>query len=247
MAGIADILRRLAAPVADDVARAAAEFGDDAVRSIMKTTPAMRKRLAALAERQMGVAAKRSKNYAEDLDFSDSRGLEESGRGLNSLFKDLVGDSGRLFGADPFVVGTSSRIHGMVPLKDYSDVRNKIADIAIRSKRNADVPVDVEKAISYLDLEKKIAARNADRFVNSDMSKAFDVASNNYNDAVMSVATKGRLPGRVTEAKSRTEDLNKILSNFSEDVLYDTGPGNIEPAVNQARLAALLRMIGDAQ
>jgi hypothetical protein len=221
-------------PYAEDVARAASEFGDDAVRSILKATPAMRKRLASLADRQMGVAAKQSKNYASKS--SESSVLENVGSSLRDLFDDF--DGAPNLGTRGDVVFDSVWMKEQVPYQDYRDWKQTLGEIAFRAKQDAAKPIDAAEALSSLE-------QQARRWPAGTVTG--DIAQKSYNDAVLGLATRGELPNRLVEARNRGDALSRIFSNTQEDDIYANGPGNIVPAINQARLSALLRMIGDAQ
>jgi hypothetical protein len=245
-------------PYADDVARAAAEFGDDAVRSILKATPAMRKRLASLADRQLGVAGKRAgatrlpKSYKRPVNdvannvSSFILSQEPNMIGNNKLARGVHEVRGAILGV-PVTRGTPEEIR-----KGLQAVARRAESAATRSPKTVD-ELNALSQLEYIKEEKlkQVSLRKQmedllgrDPAASSTaVQDAADVATKNYNDAVLGLATAGRLPNRFTEEASRVLDIGKAVSNARLGPDVDS----LGPALGQARLAALLRMIGDAQ
>lgn len=253
---IADKALRAIAEYGDDVVRAASEFGDDAVESILRLSPDMRSRLAAVAERQRGVATKQASKYGKNKSTRDiTQAVADK---VSSLFAN-VDQTGNV-GATPNVIQVAQRTGSA--LGDTRETRERLAELATRlSFKNTTRRPDELEVLSQLEGTKKSAAElladiredvaGLDEnlpYVVGRINPAKDFAeeaARNYEDAVIGI-TRGRLPNRFTEINSRLNDLAPVLTNNIQRI-GTLGPEDLVPAINQLRLQALLRMIGDAQ
>ena len=257
--GTGDILRGLVDSVADDVARAASEFGDDAVRSIMKLNPEMRKRLAALAERQMGVAVKQSPKYAANKSTADT--TRKVSKSISDLFSN-VQQTGNV-GALPREIANARKLGELAGLSDTAGARETLANMVLQgSHRKPFEPISELDVMSNLEATKKgsleLLSGIQEDVVGLDQTSPYvlgrlgpakdfvDEASKNYSDAVLGVI-QGKIPNRFTEANSRLNSLANVFSSNDVRKIGVLGPSDVVPALNQLRLQALLRMIGDAQ
>ena len=248
---------RAIASYGDDAVRAASEFGDDAVRSVVGIAPDMRKRLAALAERQLGVAGERAGSTRVPRSYK--KPIDEV---ANNVREFILGTDGR-FAGDTRVGNLLTDIKltagALMPDRvEPRELRRALETIGRRAETVAALPqrvVDETQAVSQLErikneavnqirLREKLAEKLGDTGPVSYLAReAADAATKDYNDAVMGIATAGRLPSRFTEEGARVADIGKAVSRAR------IGPdmAAISPAIGQARLAALLRMIGEAQ
>jgi hypothetical protein len=217
-------------PYAEDVARAASEFGDDAVRSIMKATPAMRKRLAALAEKRIVSSVenmgKKVSNVAKRTQAPDEQNVRDAMQESN--FKSLVNEFKRRVPArgmdHPDIQdllttrGTRDWEIDKLLNSDYSDPARTIADVAVRNKPAYDQAI--------LDI-----VNNAD-------GAAYDALSTAPRTAQQTI--QGLLD-RVANAREMAMPESAAIPN------YLFGTMNLPATISQSNLSALLRMIGDAQ
>jgi hypothetical protein len=233
--GLGEILGRLAAPVADDVARAAAEFGDDAVRSIMKTTPAMRKRLAALAEKRLS-----SDSVISDI---GGRNIQKDATAIERyLTKHMTPDSvknRKFITTDPETDVFGDALTTLDGWKKGS--ANGLWDIP--STVLQDLPKKIGEEATAL--SRLGAARN--NFTPG--STLFDRADDAYKDAVNSIIS-GRVSPYIADeltAAARADRLNEVIDNLPRLASRVQGFPRYPAVASQTDLAALLRMIGDAQ
>jgi hypothetical protein len=136
----------------------------------------------------------------------------------------------------------------------FGNEKEMLANIAQRAKINAAEPGDEAAFLNRLDQRKRFLQRELEAvqrygYVNSEARalEALQGGERDYADAVLGVATQGRIPNRLMEARNRVDDLAKVFDGQRADYIRSIGPADITPALGQARLAALLRMIGDAQ
>jgi len=260
----------------DDAVRAAAEFGDDSVRSLLGLDPAMRERLAALASRQLDVARARSSKYSGNKSTGDiTRSVAKSisslfetapKTGNVSALPRLV-ESARTM--DPlradFLEPTKAKMARFVDSLSYERPVPSPDLWSVERQLTVRRPIDELKAISEADARKKDALTRLSQ--TEEDIKAFDPnfespyaverlasvreeasqAAKNYEDIVLGIATEGKIPNRLTETQNRLQDLAEVFRGESPNSVLRLGPSNVVPAINQARLLALLRMVGDAQ
>jgi hypothetical protein len=259
MSALSDIVSKLAAPAAEAVTRAAAEFGDDAVQSLVKATPAMRKRIAALAERQ----AKRAINKANDktllqqLDY-EKRNLVTDGpltdirrrvakensskaaEALNRMFDSGVTPDSSVTQVGPLIQG------------DWGTLKQPKYVLDSLSAANKAQKVDDLAALKQL--EDDVTYWRTPGWGNDPEMEALAAgAQKDYTDAVLGLATKGEIPKEMTAYLRALQNRGSGLSAIDEglkrsfDLGVDYALPNIAPAIDQARMLSILRMIGDAQ
>ena len=231
MAGIADILGRLAAPVADDVARAAAEFGDDAVRSLMKTTPELRKRLASLAENRLSRWALRGTEGRGGLDNDfGMRGAEDLRAAAKYLSRGGVMDL-----SEDYIprVGSFGAI-----LKKSQEAQDPARAFELATRLRGRPAQDIVTATAMYGPKSEAAALEAIK----------DASRPAYENAVLRIAS-GEMPaevGQLITMQSRAQRLSDVLQGLQ---VRGGAPRTVNmPVVSgQTELLSILRALGGAQ
>jgi len=231
MSALSDIVSKLAAPAAEAVTRAAAEFGDDAVRSILKATPDMRKRLAELAEKRVASSA-------------TAFNKKLAGR-ANRKNTSYINDAATALKMDN-MHALQRRLHKLPTSKD---TRSLVEEVVIAPPWNANNQIGRLMDFSY-------DATTDPALVLDSMEK---INKPLWNKAVVDIATSGddsALRSFMTDPTGAKKILQPIIdairnagvsvSPYSTGTVFENIP-NMPGLISQTNLSALLRMIGDAQ
>jgi hypothetical protein len=237
MAGIADILGRLAAPVADDVARAAAEFGDDAVRSILKATPAMRKRLADLAEKRVKSSA--TSRMKKETFTNPKTG--RASRAITSNQDDI--DREAMMRIRDYAIGGENPMDYLGPygksvnkdIYDFVDMGDGIPDFAARSSM-ASRFADESGALKRLEQQRAFR-----------MQRGYEPGNDDeYQNAVLSIAS-GKLPESLSNSIEVGRRLNNLTQTAKSDVADLVLDADVPTLVRQLQMMNALRSMGGIQ
>ena len=281
--GTGDILRGLVDPVAGRVARAVGEFGDDAVRSVMKLNPEMRKRLAALAEKRIVSSA--APKFRASSGGPIEQQENEIVKTLTKYFTKGVDDVNVRI---PSILAAPESRMEMLPVAHVIDDLTRLAPNKRRGiAQLSNLGDDEISALSRRDDFKKEALRRLDverRFFNDypdaaegvtiadalaalPESRMADVAAQEYQDAVLGIAS-GKIPQGMTaeiniakRAKVLDDALYADISRRAKEYAKKYGrlPNsnniaitrlertNLPALTSQLDLVSLLRAIGDSQ